>query len=138
MVWRCVGSDIGFVQWGYAKDPQTFTRYDTWVDNDSAKVNPYATPTGYFKYNNTDFYNIDIEIQSEYTETSYSQGEKPNVRGGFSFGLLLNTKNLTHVSSKEIPFEAASGVTNESAIAVLLFSDIKDIGDLSSFNRRGK
>lgn len=138
MVWRCVGSDIGFVQWGYAKDPQTFTKYDTWVDNDSAKINAYKTPTGYFKYHNTDFYNIDAEIQSEYTESSYSQGEKPNVRGGFSFGLLLNTQNLTHVSSKEKPFEAASGVTNESAIAVLLFSDIKDIGDLSSFNRRNK
>ena len=135
MVWRCVVNEIGLVSWGYAKEKTTFFQYDT-IGSENGKVNPYATPTGHFKYHGTDFYCIDTEMQSEYTEASYSQGEKPNVRGAFTHGLLVNTSNTNHVNSSDITYGAKSGYTNEPAIAVVLMSKNPDITGLSSFNRR--
>lgn len=136
MMWRCVVNEIGVMQWGYAKEPQAAYVYDS-IGDQNAKMIPYAKPTGSFTYHGVTYSNLDMETQSTYTEMSYSQGEKPNVRGAFSHGLLINTQHLTRVStSNNIPFEMKTGYSNEPAIALVLFSKNTNITGLESFNRR--
>lgn len=136
MVWRCVVNEIGVMQWGYAKEPQIAYVYDS-IGTQNAKMIPYAEPTGSFTYHGVTYSNLDMETQSTYTEMSYSQGEKPNVRGAFSHGLLVNTQNLTHVNtSNSAPFAIKTGYSNEPAIALVLFSKNPDVTGLEVFNTR--
>ena len=132
MVWRCVVDEIGLVSWGYTKEPTNILKYDAPDSN----VNMYSTPIGNFNYHNTNFYCIDTETQSTYTELSYETKEKPNVRGAFTHGLLINTSNTNHVNSNIVEYGPQNGYTNEPAIAIILMSNNPNVAGLSKFNRR--